>query len=146
LVAEIGAEDNFRDERTSDERRADGRKRWREVMVSEPPPDVTAYQASGILDFVFGVVWNRPQLSRRDRRWITLTAVGAADTLAPIESHVRAAMLSGDCSYEDMREFILHFAVYLGWPKASIFNVTVEKVHKEMQEAAKAAANPADAG
>lgn len=139
-MAEQGFENNFRDERNSDQRRADGRKTWREVMVSEPPPDSTAYQANGILDFVFGVVWNRPGLSRRDRRWITLTAVGAADTMLPIESHVRAAMLSGDCTYEEMREFILHFAVYLGWPKASILNVTVEKVHKEMLEAqAKAA-------
>ena len=66
-----------------------------------------------------------PGLSRRDRRWVTLTCVAAADSLQPIDDHVYAALNSGDIYLEEMLEFILQFAVYCGWPKASHF----ERVH-----------------
>jgi len=82
----------------------------------------TPFTGAGLLDFVFGEVWNRPGLSRRDRRLVTLTCVGAADTPEPIEANVYAALNSGDLTYEAALEFVLHFAVYSGWPKASFLN------------------------
>ena len=83
------------------------------------------WSEAGLLDFVFADVWNRPGLSRRDRRWVTLACVAAADTVGPIESHVYAALKSGDMSFDEMQEFVLHFAVYCGWPKASFLDQVV---------------------
>jgi 4-carboxymuconolactone decarboxylase len=96
-----------------------GRRRYREVMVSDAPPPVTPYLGHGVVDSVFGELWDRPGLTRRDRRWITLACVGAAAADVPIEQHVYAALASGDISREEMQEFVLHFAYYAGWPRAS---------------------------
>ena len=96
-----------------------GRRRYREVMVSDAPPPMTPYLEHGVVDSVFGELWNRPGLARRDRRFITLACVGAAAVDVPIEQHVYAALASGDISREEMQEFVLHFAYYAGWPRAS---------------------------
>jgi 4-carboxymuconolactone decarboxylase len=103
----------------ADARTETGHRRYREVMVSEPPPPLTPYLDKGVVDSVFGELWDRPGLSRRDRRWITLTAVGAAAVDEPIQQHVYAALASGDITREEFQEFVLHFAYYAGWPRAS---------------------------
>jgi 4-carboxymuconolactone decarboxylase len=91
---------------------------YREVMTQAPPTAATPVEVA-CRDFVFGEVWPRPGLSRRDRRWVTLTCVAAADSPQPIDDHVYAAMNSDDISLEEMLEFILQLAVYCGWPKAA---------------------------
>jgi 4-carboxymuconolactone decarboxylase len=87
-------------------------------MLSDPPEALTPFERAQ-LDFVFGQVWARPGLSRRERRLVTVACVAAADAQQPIEDHVYAALKSGDVSIEAMLEVVLHFAVYCGWPKAS---------------------------
>jgi 4-carboxymuconolactone decarboxylase len=121
-------------------RQENGRREWREVMGMEPPPADSPYFGDGILSFVFGEMWGRPGLSRTARRWITLACVGAADGVAPIESHIRAALASGDITFAEYQEFVLHFAVYLGWPKASIMETTGRAVWAELQAGREAAA------
>jgi 4-carboxymuconolactone decarboxylase len=96
-----------------------GRRRYREVMVSDAPPPATPYLEKGVVDAVFGELWDRPGLSRRDRRFVTLACVAAAAVEEPIMQHVYAALASGDLSREDMQEVVLHFAYYAGWPRAS---------------------------
>ena len=91
---------------------------FREVMTVDPPPATTPFEGA-MREFAFGQVWPRPGLSRRDRRLITLTCVAAADAPQPIEDHVYAALNSGDLELEALLEFVLQFAVYCGWPKAS---------------------------
>jgi len=107
------------------DRRTRGEATYLEVMGTPPAASQTPYDGAGVLDFVFADVWNRPGLSRRARRLVTLTCVGAADAEGPIVEHVYAALKSGDLSIDDMHEFVLHFAVYCGWPKASFMNSTV---------------------
>ena len=101
------------------ERTATGRRRYREVMVSDAPPPLTPYLEQGVVDTVFGELWNRPGLSRRDRRFITLACVACAAVDVPIQQHVYAALASGDLTTEEMQEVVLHVAFYAGWPKAS---------------------------
>ena len=96
-----------------------GRRRYREVMVSDAPPPATPYLEKGVVDAVFGELWDRPGLSRRDRRFVTLACVAAAAVEEPIVQHVYAALASGDISREEMQEVVLHFAYYAGWPRAS---------------------------
>lgn len=91
---------------------------YRDVMLTDPPEMLTPLQRAEV-EFVFGNVWSRPDLGRRERRLVTIACVAAADTDQPIEDHVYAALKSGDISIEAMLEIVLHFAVYCGWPKAS---------------------------
>src|SRR5690242_8529161 len=103
-----------------------GVRTFAEVMTIDPPDSDGPY-AVGLIDFVFGEVWSRPGLSRRDRRFVTLACVAAADAMQPLEQHVYAALNSGDITIAEMRETVLHFAVYAGWPKASRFNIVVDQ-------------------
>ncbi|HEX3460125.1 MAG TPA: carboxymuconolactone decarboxylase family protein [Acidimicrobiales bacterium] len=112
------------------ERRRRGEKTWKEVMVKTPPAAATPYKAAGILDFVFSEMWSRPGLTRKERRWITLACVSSVGQPGPIRSHLRAALESGDIEADELREFVLHFAVYCGWPAAS----TVEAILGELEE------------
>jgi len=96
-----------------------GRAKYQEVMVHEAPPPVSPFTADGVVDSVFGELWGRPGLARRDRRWITLACVAAATVDEPIQTHVYAALASGDITPEEFQEFVLHLACYAGWPRAS---------------------------
>jgi 4-carboxymuconolactone decarboxylase len=107
-------------------RRAIGQQAFAEVMTFAPPADASPAIANGLIDFVFAEIWTRPGLSRRDRRFVTLACVAAADAEPPMVDHVYAALASGDVSITEMRETVLHFAVYAGWPKASRFNGIVD--------------------
>ena len=117
------------------ERSERGRREFAEVMTFSPPDDPSPTTMSGLIDFVFAEIWSRPVLSRRDRRFVTLPCVAAADAEAPLKDHVYAALNSGDITITEMRETVLHFAVYGGWPKASRFNMAVdeqwERIHRE---------------
>jgi 4-carboxymuconolactone decarboxylase len=106
-------------------------------MMIEPPDAVTPYEQA-TLEFVFGQVWSRPGLSRRDRRLVTLSCVAAADATKPIDDHIYAALASGDLTLEEMGEFTLQFAVYCGWPKGSQVDTTIRqqwaRLHTERGE------------
>jgi 4-carboxymuconolactone decarboxylase len=93
-----------------------------------------AYINAGVIGFVFGEMWRRGILTPRDRRWITLSCVGAADAAVPIESHVWAALNSGDVTAEEFDEFVLHFATQLGWPKGSVLNMHGMKAMARLAE------------
>ena len=80
---------------------------------------VEAYQDVMVADPVFGPVWARPGLSRRDRRFVTLTCVCASESVNEMNDHVYAALASGDITYDELLEFVLQFAVYCGWPRGS---------------------------
>jgi 4-carboxymuconolactone decarboxylase len=102
-----------------------GEATYRDVMTVPYARSGSPLEESMLLDVVFAEIWNRPALSRRNRRLVTLACVGAADTVGPIEAHVYAAMNSGDLTLDEMQEFVLHFAVYCGWPKASFLDQVV---------------------
>jgi 4-carboxymuconolactone decarboxylase len=103
-----------------DDRQAAARAEYEHIMTTPSPDPTTAYVDVGVVGFVFGEMWRRGVLTPRDRRWITLSCLGAIDSAFPIESHVWAALNSGDITNEEFDEFVLHFATQLGWPKASV--------------------------
>jgi 4-carboxymuconolactone decarboxylase len=111
-----------------------GRRAFADIMTFPAPEDASPATA-GLLDYVYANVWQRPALTRRDRRFVTLACVAAADAEGPLRDHVYAALNSGDVSITEMRETVLHFAVYGGWPKASRFNMVVdqqwERIHHD---------------
>src|SRR5579862_8963724 len=106
---------------------------YRDVMTVDPPPVVSPF-AQAELEFLFGQVWSRPGLGRRERRLVTLACVAASDAEQPIEEHVYAALNSGDLSIEELLEVVLHFAVYCGWPKASNLEMHVRRQWARVQQ------------
>lgn len=103
----------------------EGRDSFLHNMKFGGPPPQTAYFEAGILNFVFGEMWNRPGLDQRARRWLTLVGVGNSSSSTPIRSHVWSAMASGNASREEMYEFVLQYAIHAGWPRASVMQAAV---------------------
>jgi 4-carboxymuconolactone decarboxylase len=112
--------------RSRDERRADAQQEYLAVMTTSGPAAPThAYYEAGVIGFVFGEMWPRPGLTRKERRWVTLSCVCAAGVLTPIQTHVYAALNSGDCTLDEVDEFGLHVATQLGWPKGQNINMYI---------------------
>ncbi|HEY6531597.1 MAG TPA: carboxymuconolactone decarboxylase family protein [Acidimicrobiales bacterium] len=93
---------------------------FREILTSDPPKWTGPYPCA-TRDHLFGEVWARPGLSRRDRRLISLACVSSASIPIALESHVYSALLSGDIGLDELLEAVLQFAVYNGWARASFF-------------------------
>jgi len=68
-------------------------------------------------DVLFGDVWDREQLSPRDRSLITVTALAALYRTEQLGFHLNLAMENG-LSKEELAEAITHLAFYAGWPTA----------------------------
>jgi 4-carboxymuconolactone decarboxylase len=103
-----------------EDRIAGGIASFEEINLIEAPSQDSPYFYAGILNYVFGHLWLRPGLTRRERRLITIACVGVSDAIGPIWSHVTSAMGSGDVSYEEMEEIIEQFRAYAGEPRATV--------------------------
>ena len=66
---------------------------------------------------LFGDVWARPQLSRRDRSLVTVSALIAMNRPDQLRSHLALARQNG-LTEEELVEAITHLAFYAGWPNA----------------------------
>jgi 4-carboxymuconolactone decarboxylase len=64
---------------------------------------------------VWGGVWTRPGLTRRERSLVTLGALVALGQAGEIGLHARAALRNG-CTREEVREALLQAAAYCGAP------------------------------
>lgn len=103
----------------SDEtRRERGERIWREVMEFDALPATEPYTEFTI-DTVFAELWNRPGLSRRDRRLISLTICAMSAQGMAMGAHVAAALSSGDLTVEELDEWVLQLSFYGGWPVGS---------------------------
>ena len=68
-------------------------------------------------DVLFGDVWARTQLSRRDRSLVTVSALIAMNRPDQLRSHLALAKQNG-LTEEELSEAITHLAFYAGWPSA----------------------------
>src|SRR5580700_5365577 len=66
---------------------------------------------------VFGDVWERKGLSKRDRSLVTVTALVATYRPEQLRGHLRRALVNG-VTKEEIVEIITHLALYAGWPAA----------------------------
>ena len=94
------------------ERLEKGRDCFRDVNLIGAPETNSPYRNSGIVGFVFGHLWQRPALTRRERRFITVPCVLVENASIPIWSHVGSALESGDISPEEMREVMAIIAAH----------------------------------
>jgi 4-carboxymuconolactone decarboxylase len=66
---------------------------------------------------LYGDVWARPGLSKRDRSFVTVSALIALNRPDQLRSHFRLARDNGVTETE-LIEAITHLAFYAGWPNA----------------------------
>ena len=66
---------------------------------------------------LFGDIWERPELSKRDRSLITCAALVATGKTEQMEFHFPKAIENGVTTVE-LIELITHLAFYVGWPGA----------------------------
>lgn len=63
----------------------------------------------------WGEVWARETLPRKTRSLVTIAMLAALKAPAELKGHVRGALRNG-CSIDEIREVLLHAAVYCGMP------------------------------
>ncbi|MBI2715829.1 MAG: carboxymuconolactone decarboxylase family protein [Rhizobiales bacterium] len=76
---------------------------------------------------LFGDIWERPGLSKRDRSLVTVSALIAMNRPDQLRSHLALARQNG-LTEEELVEAITHLAFYAGWPSA----VTAVSVAREV--------------
>jgi 4-carboxymuconolactone decarboxylase len=68
-------------------------------------------------DVLFGDIWERSQLSKRDRSLITCAALVATGKVEQMDFHFPTALKNG-VTKDELVEMITHLAFYAGWPNA----------------------------
>jgi 4-carboxymuconolactone decarboxylase len=68
-------------------------------------------------DVLFGDVWERAELSPRDRSLVTVAALIANGNTEQLTGHLNRAKQNG-ISETELAEVIVHLAFYAGWPRA----------------------------
>ena len=67
--------------------------------------------------YCWGALWTRPYLDRKTRSLINVAMLTAIGKPNEVRLHVRGALNNG-CTVEEIREALLHAAVYAGIPAA----------------------------
>ena len=81
-------------------------------------------------DVLFGDVWQRAELSPRDRSLITVAALIANGNTAQLPSHLNLARTNG-LSETELAEVMIHLAFYTGWPRAISAILVAKDVFKK---------------
>jgi 4-carboxymuconolactone decarboxylase len=68
-------------------------------------------------EVLYGDVWERSELSKRDRSLVTVAALIALDRPDQLRSHLALARRNG-VTEEELVEAITHLAFYSGWPNS----------------------------
>ncbi len=83
-----------------------------------------------ITRYAWGDVWARPGLDRRTRSCITLTALVAGGHDHELALHLRAARRNG-LTWDEIKEVLMHAAVYCGVPAANSAFAVARRVQEE---------------
>jgi 4-carboxymuconolactone decarboxylase len=68
-----------------------------------------------VTEHAWGTVWNREGLDRKTRSFITLAMLAALGRTQELKGHVRGALNNG-ATVDEIREVLLHSAIYAGVP------------------------------
>ena len=112
----------------------------REVLGDEHVDNVISRTTTFTADFqdfitryAWGEIWTRPDLDRRTRSAITLSTLVALGKLEELEMHVRAALHNG-LSVDEIKEVLLHSAIYCGLPAANAAFAVAQRVLAEYDD------------
>lgn len=79
---------------------------------------------------LFGEVWERPGLSKRDRSLITVATLVALYRTNELPNHLKRALDNG-VTRDELIEVITHLAFYSGWPTAVTALTIAKRVFEE---------------
>jgi 4-carboxymuconolactone decarboxylase len=110
-------------------------------MSSTPEPstaqrlvgDIAPKLAALTGEVLFGDVWARPELARRDRSLVTVASLVTDGSTEQLVGHLRLAKQNGVTETE-LVEVIVHLAFYAGWPHAMSAVAVAKKVFAEDRE------------
>jgi 4-carboxymuconolactone decarboxylase len=83
-----------------------------------------------ITRYAWGEIWSRPGLDRRTRSCMTLVALVALNRMDELALHVRAARRNG-LTPDEIKEVLLHCAIYCGVPAANAAFAVAQRVLDE---------------
>lgn len=73
--------------------------------------------AEVIDEVIYGDIWNRPGLTKRERSLVTIAALIGMRQTDQLRSHMEKALDNG-ASPEELSEVLTHLAFYTGFPAA----------------------------
>ena len=85
-----------------------------------------------ITRYAWGEIWSRPGLDRRTRSCITLATLVALGREEELAMHVRAALRVG-LTPDEIKEVLLHSAIYCGVPAANGAFAVAQRVLDEIE-------------
>ncbi len=85
-----------------------------------------------ITQYAWGTIWSRPGLNKRERSLATLSMLIGLNKPNEFKMHVRAAIHNG-LTIEEIKEIILHSAIYCGVPAANEAFHLAGEILKEME-------------
>jgi len=88
-----------------------------------------------ITRYAWGEIWTRPGLPRHTRSLLTIGLMVALNRSDEFKLHVRAAFNNG-VTRDEIREVLLHCAIYAGVPAANSAFHMEEEVFAQMQSQA----------
>ena len=83
-----------------------------------------------ITRYAWGEVWTRPGLDRKTRSCMTLAMLMTLNRSEEFQLHVRAARNNG-LTWDEIKEVILHTAIYAGVPASNHAFKLAEEIRKE---------------
>ncbi|WEX11305.1 4-carboxymuconolactone decarboxylase [Chelativorans sp. AA-79] len=89
-----------------------------------------------ITEAAWGHVWSRPDWTKRERSMVTIALLAALGQHEELAMHVRATANTG-ATAEDLREAMLHVAVYAGVPAANHAIKIIKQTLAEMESGEK---------
>ncbi len=87
-----------------------------------------------ITRYAWGETWTRPGLSRHTRSMITIAMLIALNREAELKMHLRAARNNG-VTRDELKELIMHSALYCGLPAANATLHLAQQVFDEQDSA-----------
>lgn len=84
-----------------------------------------------ITESAWGSVWARSQLSTRERSMLTIALLAGLGYRDELAMHIRATRNTG-ATLDDVREVLLHVAVYAGVPAANVAYSVAKNVYQEI--------------
>jgi 4-carboxymuconolactone decarboxylase len=111
---------------TGVDRRAAGNVKFEEVNLFPAPPADSPYRGA-VVEWVFGDLWYRSGISRRDRRLVSITCAALSGAPFALGIHVSTALQSGDLSPAAMDDVVRQVTDAVGADRARPLADAVEQ-------------------
>jgi 4-carboxymuconolactone decarboxylase len=110
-------------------------EKYVDAAVTNTSPFTEDFQEL-ITETAWGNVWSRNTIPLRERSMLTIALLAALGHYDEVAMHVRATRNTG-ASLEDIKEVLLHVAIYAGVPAANHAFKIAAKAYAEIEAAEK---------